>query len=417
MFVKKVGNGLTAKDIIDSRVQYPEVQVARLEMMLEVSRIFNSTLDLNTLLQSVIEAASQLTDSEAASVLLLDKKEGDFYFEMTMREAPAQLEPISVPFKGSMAGWIVKNGETLAVDNIQQEERHYTEIAAMTHFEVRTVLGVPLIAQEKTIGAIEVFNKLGQTGFTGDDIHTLNTLASQAAAAIDNTRFFEQRDRLDSVFNELQSPMSSIVGSSQVMLANPDIDSKELRAGLELINREATRLSQMVNDFLDLTKIETGRIQMDKQMIDLGVLVQEVIDLFYPQALDKKILLSLNLERSIPQIPADANRIKQVMVNLLDNAIKYNREGGQVDVTLSCNQVRVQVSVSDTGRGIPAKDLAVVFDKFYRGLNDEERGAGLGLSIARKIVQAHGGDIWVQSEVGNGTTFTFSLPLLDSSDR
>ena len=157
---------------------------------------------------------------------------------------------------------------------------------------------------------------------------------------------------------------------------------------------------------------------MDKQMIDLCSLAQEVVDQFYLLALEKKITLSLNVERSIPNIPADAGRLKQVIANLLDNAIKYNREEGQVDVTLSCNQVRMQLSVRDTGKGIAPKDLGVVFDKFYRGQDDEEivRGAGLGLSIAKKIIEAHSGDIWVQSELGVGSSFTFSLPLLDNGD-
>jgi signal transduction histidine kinase len=187
---------------------------------------------------------------------------------------------------------------------------------------------------------------------------------------------------------------------------------------LELINSEATRMSQMVNDFLDLTKIETGRVQMEKRKVDLNALAQEVIDLFYPQALKKKLTLALNVERPIPPLSADPDRLKQVMVNLVDNAIKYNCEGGKVEICLSCNQVRAQVSVRDTGRGIPPKELGVVFDKFYRKQYDEEvpQGAGLGLSITKKIIEAHNGDIWVQSEVGVGSTFTFSLPLLDNDN-
>ena len=419
MFIRKIGNELSSKNITGSRVQSPEVQVARLEMMLEASQAFNSTLDLNALLQSIMEVATQLTDTEAASILLLDRREGEFYFEMTTDEKQEQAEPIIVPFAGSMAGWIVKNGEPLIVDNIQEEEHHFSEVELITPFKMQAVLGVPLVVKEKTIGVIEVFNKHGQTSFTNDDILTLNILAPQAAAAIENIRFVEQRGRLDRVFNELQSPMSSIIGSSQVMLANPNIDTQDLRSGLERINREATRLSQMVNDFLDLTKIETGRIQMDKRKIDLRSLAQEVIDQLYPQALEHKITLSLNVvKHTIPEISADADRLKQVMANLVDNAIKYNREGGKVDVILSCNQVRVQLSVRDTGKGIAPKDLGGIFDKFYRGQDNEDeiaRGAGLGLSLAKKIIEAHGGDIWVQSELGIGSSFTFSLPLLNNN--
>jgi len=412
-----MNNEMSPKDIIDSSVQAPEVQVARLEMMLEVTRAFNSTLDLNALLQSVIEVSTQLTDTEAGAVLLLVKKNGDFYFEMTKGHKQDQVEPIVVSFAGSMATWIVKNGEPLVIDDTQEEGHHFSEFDELAQVEIRAVLGVPLVFKEKIIGVIEVFNKHGQTGFSGDDIHTLNTLAGQAAAAIENTRFFEEKDRLDSVFNELQSPMSSIIGSSQVMLANPNIDAGDLRLGLERINREATRLAQMVSDFLDLTKIETGRIRMNKRMVDLSVLTQEVLDLFYPRSLEKKITLSLNIERPVPPIPADPHRLKQVIVNLIDNALQFNRQSGQVEVTLSCNQVRVQLSVRDTGKGIAPKELGLVFDKFYRGPDETDlgQGAGLGLAIAKKVIEAHGGDIWVQSEVGIGSNFTFSLPLLDSN--
>jgi signal transduction histidine kinase len=416
VFVKRIENELSSRNIFNNSIQSPEVQVARLEMILEVSQAFNSTLDLNTLLHSIIEVATQLIDTESASVLLLNKKEGEFYFEMTIGEKRDQTEPIIVPFVGSMAGWIVKNGETLIVDNIQEEEHRFSEADQITHFEMRAVLGVPLTIQEKTVGVIEVFNKRSYTGFTSDDIHTLSILATQAAAAIENIRFVDQRGRLDRVFNELQSPMSSIIGSSQVMLANPDIDAQDLRSGLEHINREATRLSQMVNDFLDLSKIETGRVRMNKQMVDLRSLAQKVVDQFYAHALEKKITLSLNMEHTIPEIPGDAERLKQVMANLVDNAIKYTSADGQVEVILSCNQVRVQLSVRDTGKGIAPKDLGGVFDKFYRGQDEEVvRGAGLGLSIAKKIIEAHGGDIWVQSELGVGSNFAFSLPLLDNN--
>ena len=419
MLIKRINPELKPKDIIDSSIQSPEVQVARLEMMLEVARAFNSILDLNTLLQAVIEVCVQLIDTEAAAVLLLNKKDGDFYFEMTTGSQPGQGEPIEVAFVGSMAGWIVKNGEALVIDDLHNDAHHFKEFDELSQLKVQATLGVPLIFKEKTIGVIEVFNKHGQMGFSGDDIHTLNTLAAQAATAIENTRFFEQRDRLDCVFSELQLPMNSIVGSSQVMLANLQIDAKDLRLGLERINYEATRLSQMVNDFLDLTKIETGRARMNKRLVDLAVLAQQVIDLFYSQALEQKITLSLNVERPIPLVLADPDRLKQVVVNLIDNALKYNRRGGQVEVILSCNQLRAQVSVRDTGKGIAPKELGLVFDKFYRG-HDEAAvsgGAGLGLAIAKKIVEAHNGDIWVQSELGMGSTFTFSLPLPDSNGR
>ncbi len=406
---------LTPKDIIDSSVQSPEVQVARLEMMLEVSRAFNSTLDLQTLLPSVIDIATQLTDTETATILLLEKNNGDYYFEMFRTENHDHANFVTIRFEESMAGWIVKNGQALVVDNMQEEVRHFNEIDHLTHIDVQTVLGVPLVFKDKIIGVVEVFNKYGGSRFSGNDIHTLNILAAQAAAAIEHIRFFEQRDRLDMMFNELTSPMTRIIGSSETLLADPKMDTEDVRLGLESINREATRLSQMVNDFLDLTRIETGRVRMHKQMVNLTELAQKVVDLFYPQAMDKNVDLILKVDQPIPNIPADPDRLKQAMVNLLDNAVKHTHKGDSIEVVLVCNAVRMQVSVIDTGDGISSKDLGLVFDKFYRGVGDDApQSVGLGLTMSKRIIEAHGGDIWVQSEEGEGSTFTFSLPLLES---
>jgi signal transduction histidine kinase len=408
---------LTPKDIIDSSVQSPEVQVARLEMMLEVSRAFSSTLDLQTLLPSIIDVATQLTDTETATILLLEKNNGDYYFEMFRAENHDHASFVTIPFEESMAGWIVKNGEALVVDNMQEEDRHFNEVEHLNQIEVQTVLGVPLVFKDKTIGVMEVFNKVGGPRFSGDDIHTLNILAAQAAASIENIRFFEQRDRLDMMFNELTSPMTRIVGSSEILLGDPQMDTEDVRLGLENINREAARLSQMVSDFLDLTKIETGRIRMHRQMVNLAMLAQEVIDQFYPQALEKNVTLSLKADQPIPNIPTDPERLKQVMANLVDNAVQHTHKGDCVEVSLVCNAVRMQVSVIDTGDGIASKDLGLVFDKFYRSVGtDAPQSAGLGLTISKRIIEAHGGDIWVQSEEGEGSTFTFSLPLLENEE-
>jgi len=410
---------LTPKDIIDSSVQAPEVQVARLEMMLEVSRAFNSTLDLQTLLPAVIDVAVQLTDTETATILLLEKNNGDYYFEMYRAENHDHANFVTIRFEESMAGWIVKNGEALVVDNMQEEGHHFNEVDNLTHIDGQTGLGVPLVFKDKIIGVIEVFNKNGSSRFSGDDIHTLNILATQAAAAIEHIRFFEQRDRLDMVFNELASPMTRIIGSSEILLGDPQMDTEDVRLGLENINREATRVAQMVNDFLDLTKIETGRIPMHKQMVDLKQLTQQVVDLYTPQVQEKEVTLSLKADQPIPDIPADPERLKQVLVNLVDNAVKHTHQGDRIEVVLVCNAVRMQVSVIDTGDGIAPKDLGLVFDKFYRGAGDDasqgagSRSAGLGLTISKKIIEAHGGDIWVRSEEGEGSTFTFSLPLLE----
>jgi signal transduction histidine kinase len=151
---------------------------------------------------------------------------------------------------------------------------------------------------------------------------------------------------------------------------------------------------------------------LEKEKVDLHLLAQETLECRQSQALQKDITLSLKAKENLPVVRGDAKRLRQVMMSLVDNAIKYNRAGGAVDVTLAGNQLRVQVAVADTGVGIAPGDLELIFKKFYRVReNGTESGTGLGLAIAKRIVEAHGGDIWVQSELGVGSRFTFSLPL------
>jgi signal transduction histidine kinase len=381
--------------------------------MLEVSRTLYAMLDLEAVLKFVVEVASQLTDSEAASILLLDKKTGGLYFEAAAGEQWGVVERTPVPIEGSMAGWIVQNGEPLVVDNTTEDSHRFGEVDEMPGLKVRTILGAPLKFKEETMGALEVFNKRPDAGFTSDDIHLLNTLASQAAVAIENARLFEQSDEVAKLVQELHVPVTSIADFSQLMLAKPDMGMENLRTELESVNREAVYLAQMVNNFLDLSKLETGRIRLEKQIVNLRLLAQEVVEQWHSRAIERNITLSLQGKDNIPNLLGDAHRLRQAMANLVDNAIKYNREGGLLEITLSGNRVRVQVSVQDKGRGIAPSDLELVFNKFYRanGNRDHLNGAGLGLSIAKKIIEAHGGDIWVESELGVGSRFTFSLPL------
>ncbi|HEX9923968.1 MAG TPA: GAF domain-containing sensor histidine kinase [Anaerolineae bacterium] len=404
---------MSLKEITYNAAQSTDVQVARLEMMLEISRALNSTLDLDVLLQSITEVATELTDTEAASILLLDRKTGELYFEATSGEKRAVIERIVVPLEGSIAGWIARNGEPLVIDDIQRDGRHYGEIDKILEFKTRSILGVPLKFKQEIIGVVEVLNKRHDASFSGDDVYILNTLASQAAIAIENARLFAQSDQLADMIHELRTPISSVIGFIQLMLLKPKITLDEVRDGLENIYRESSRLSQMINDFLDLSQLETGRTRLEKTRVNLHALLQEVVELFYPQAQDQNITLTLDIEHNLPEIMSDANRLKQVLVNLVDNAIKYSKSGGLVTIMVSFNEVRVQISVRDTGLGIAQNELEAVFDKFYRVPSHEStaRGSGLGLPIAKKIIEAHKGDIWVESEVGTGSTFTFSLPL------
>ena len=182
---------------------------------------------------------------------------------------------------------------------------------------------------------------------------------------------------------------------------------------LQTIERSARHISEMVNDLLELSRFSTGRVQLEHESVDLQTLTEEAIEQLELQATTKMIDVNLNINNSIPAIDADRARLMQAIQNLIDNAIKYNRPNGTVDITLTCNESTVELSVHDTGNGIPSDELDSIFDSFYRIHDSEhdEGGIGLGLTIVRQIIEAHNGEIKVESELGVGSTFSLRLPL------
>ncbi len=241
----------------------------------------------------------------------------------------------------------------------------------------------------------------------------LETLAAQAAVAITNARLFAQNDQLADVVHELRTPMTSIVGYSKMLLTSEDLAPAMQKSFLETIHREAARLGRIVNEFLDLNRLESGRVHLNREPVNIEQLAREAVMQMLPEAGASGVEIHLHADDYLPPVGCDREGVKQVLVNLLRNAIKYNRQGGRVDLSLGLYGGRFCISVSDTGLGIAAEDLPHVFDKFYRVERDQSvaKGAGLGLSIVRQIVEAHGGKIWVESKPDAGSTFTFTLPV------
>ena len=211
--------------------------------------------------------------------------------------------------------------------------------------------------------------------------------------------------------HELRTPLTSIVAYSELMLRR-EIPPAQARGFTETIYQEAMHLSSMTNGFLELRRLQAGRIRMDMVNFNLTDLVREVLQLLQPQTDERGLTLSATLPDRPVFVTADRERMRQVLVNLTSNAIKYNRDGGAVNILIEpANAQYVHVSVSDTGRGIPEKDLPRIFEKFFRVADSEgyATGSGLGLSIVKQIIEAHGSAIDVQSQVDVGTTFSFVL--------
>ena len=387
-----------------------------LERLLEISTRLSSTLHLETLLNLVMDVATELTNTEAASILLVEKKTGQLRFAASTGSQMPQ--DMIVPLDNSIAGWVVRNGRSLILADVQTDDRFYASVDEDLDFHTRSMLAVPLVTAKGIIGCLEVINKNDNSAYSAQDMAILEALASQSAVAILNAHLFQQSDLLAEIMHELKTPLMAITTASE-LLARPDFPMEKHADVVRMIQRESERLSRMTKEFVDFARLESGRMHLERQPVDVSEVIEDVLRLSQAQAEARGITLTAVCPPDMPT-PADSpclvgdqDRLKQVLLNLVSNGIKYNRENGRLTITAACQADQLTLTVRDTGQGIDPEDLPHLFERFYR-IPDSEghaEGSGLGLAIAEKIVSEHNGRISVASEVGSGTTFTISLPL------
>ena len=388
----------------------------RYERIIELSRHLNSVLELPLLLQLIIEAARELTDSEASSILLVDRRSGDLYFEAATGKDSEELMRVVVPMDNSIAGWVVKHGESLLIEDAQKDDRHFQKSDNELAFTTRSLIAVPLAVKGQVIGVLEALNKAGDQTFDEDDGNLLLTMASQAAVAIENARLFQQNDLISEMVHELRTPLTAILAYSDMLLGTSISEEQRIQF-LETIRTETERLTHMTNNFLDLARLSSGRATLVRSEVNIAKVVQMAVNVVRPQAVSRGIRISVRASRDLPPVRGDEQRLHQVVLNLVSNAVKYNSPNGSVTVTVTVDdrdEEYIRVAVSDTGRGISEEHQAHLFEKFFRVPDAEgyAQGTGLGLSIAKQIVQFHGGEVTVDSELGVGSTFSFTIPIL-----
>ncbi|MBN2381673.1 hypothetical protein JXQ70_02200 [bacterium] len=293
----------------------------------------------------------------------------------------------------------------------------------------------PILADNQVIGGICLGEKISGEEYYQENLNLLSIIATNCALNIRNARLFQENiekerierenrelKRLDKkknefvnmVAHELRTPLTSISGFSELMMKKAETKPREsLVKFSKIIFQESDRLRRIINDLLDLSRIKSGKVEMEKMPNDLKTVIETACDNVQLTAEKKKIVLYRDLPASIPSFLFDKDKMTQVMLNLLSNSIKYTREGGTITVTARTTDSVVRCEVKDTGVGIPAADLKKVFEEFHR-VNNElskiERGTGLGLSITKSIIEAHDGRIWVESQEEIGSSFFFELP-------
>ena len=407
--------------------------VEELKALGEVSRAVSSSLDLGTVLTTIVSRADELSGTDDGAIYEFDEASGRMYLRATHKFDDAFVDalrayPLS-PGEGAV-GQAAEAREPVQISDIAASEAYggpLREILSRAGF--RGVLAAPLLAEDRILGGLVLARK--STGdFALETVDLLRTFAAQSALAIQNARLFretedkgrqlEMANRHKSEFlanmsHELRTPMNAILGFSEVLAERMfgEVNAKQAEY-LQDILSSGRHLLSLINDILDLSKVEAGRLELELGRFHLPTALDNAVTLVRERATRHGITLAQSVEPGVADIVADERKVKQILLNLLSNAVKFTPEGGRVGLSATAAYSAITIAVSDTGIGIAPEDQAAIFEEFRQvGRNDTrtQEGTGLGLTLAKKFVELHGGRIWVQSQVGQGSTFSFTLPV------
>jgi PAS domain S-box-containing protein len=525
----------SSQESSEKQVDDIQTQLRELTFLHETSQILTATLDVDSVLHSLMAQVREYFQVEATSAALLDEETGDLTFRVAVGKASEEVIGMRMAPGQGIVGWVLQTGEPLFVPVAHADERFYSGVDDRTDFFTRMMLAVPIKVDGRTIGVIEVLNPADDT-FDADAQRLLLSVADLAAVSIRNAALYERarqaERRYESLFNEssdpilvldmegnildlnrraievLERPRERVIGvhacdlfevSDEICrdvmqrvqsglkasleikipsaegvrilethLARIDYGGREAiqwlghdvseRVALERMREELThmivhdlrnplgsimsslqlihtafverdntlpvekllsiamrsgqKLYLLIDSLLDLGRLEAGETELRKSLVNPGMLAQEAVEQIQPLALGKGLELDLAVARGLPQIVVDRDLALRVLTNLLDNAVKFTRRGGCITLGVERVTDGLLFSVSDTGIGIPAEYRHRIFDRFSRlDSANGVKGTGLGLAFCKLAVEAHGGHIWVESEVGEGSQFKFTLPL------
>lgn len=418
----------------DERVAYLEQKVKILNRLAEISAVLNSTLDLDPLLGYVMDAAAEVTASEAASVLLWDERTRELRFTATTTsQVDLNLIGQSVPLEGSLAGTALLTNQIVQVDDTASDPRHYSKVGDDIQFQTHSLLVMPMTSREKVIGVLEVINKRGLP-WTEDDRDHLGVLTAQAAVAIEAAQMVaalqkanQELNELDKLKNdfiaiashELRTPLAVILGYAGFL--QDEAEGKASEHAAKVI-ASGLQLRRIIEDLTNLRYLQQSPSELARQTIDLREVVEDAIQDALKVAETKAHSLKLDLPEGETILWVDRIRASMALTNVLNNAVRFTPEGGQITVRGEVkNGDEVRVMVTDSGIGFAAEHADRLFEKFYQVEDHMTRtygGMGIGLSIAKALVEAHGGRIWAESPGPNqGSTFTMTFPLAELSDK
>jgi len=415
---------------VEARTQELARSVEELKALGEVSQAVSSTLDLEKVLATIVAHAVELSGTEGGAIYEFDETTEQFQLRATHRTSQELIQAIRespVSLGETALGRAGMKREAMQVPDIL-EEPSYPHREIMKREGLRALLSVPLLREDKLIGGL-VVRRRAPGKFEKETVELLQNFATQSTLAIQNARLFreiEEKGReleiaskhksefLANMSHELRTPLNAILGYTELILDNiyGDVPEK-IQEVLERLQENGRHLLGLINQVLDLSKIEAGRLTLSLNDYSMREVVQTVFTAAEPLAAEKNLALKVTVPSDLKSGKGDEQRIAQVLLNLVGNAIKFTEEG-EVKVEVTASDGMFLVSVSDTGPGLSEADQEKIFEEFHQADSSSTRekgGTGLGLSIAKRIIEMHGGRIWVESILGKGSTFRFTLPV------
>jgi signal transduction histidine kinase len=429
------------------------LQLQRLASLTNIGKTISLRYTTDELLAVIYNECKRTVDCTLFTIALIDESANELSFELDVRE-DIRLPKERMPMGEGLNSWVIQHSEPLLIGSVADEKRIGVSAVADTK-PTESWLGVPMIARDRVIGVISV-ESFKKNAFTNDDMLLLTAIANQAAVAIENAHLYkdlegltyalEQRvmertnelretnlrllaaDRSKNQFlanmsHELRTPLNSIIGFSSVLLENMRAAMPQrLYKFMENIHVAGNHLLELINDILDLSKIEAGKMELRTDEFDLRDTIASVERVMKGFAAEARVSITASIDPAVPPVRLDEGRLKQILFNLLSNAVKFSPDGGPVTITvtlLPCTTSllgvdTVRIDVADQGIGIAPDELQRIFDEFYQteeGRRARRGGTGLGLSLTRNFVELHHGRIDVQSKAGQGSCFTLYLPV------
>jgi signal transduction histidine kinase len=411
--------------------------IRRMARLTELLRLLNQAHDLETFLQAVIKTACELLPCEDTLILLYEAETDTLKFVACPPEHKEALKPLRMPLERSLTGQVYRWGRPYILQNAQGDSRLYPELDVALESAARSLVAVPLVFHNQVVGVMEARNKIlpapSSVAFTADDLGFLESLASLVALTCLGDLLLEEvkvanaqveaLEKMKSDFiaitsHELRTPIGLILGHTTYI--SEMIQDKTLKQQMQVVLRNTARLKQIIENITKVNEFDTGASRLKRNKVSLNQLVQSVVAAYQARANAKQVKISGSLPDADVRIEADEEKIAVALNNLVHNAISFTDPGGSVAISVEQLPGYVQISVQDSGVGIPSADLAKVFDRFFQvqsHLTRKHGGMGLGLSVAKAMIELHKGQIYVESKEGQGSKFTFVLPTQAGADQ